>query len=279
MKKWLIVVYFVCMGVSVVGQQPPKLIIRSDDMGFAHSGNLALITTYQKGITTSIEVIVPSPWFPEAVQLLTQNPAVDVGIHLALTSEWDNLKWRPLTHVPSLTDADGYFYPMIWPNKNYPDMALLQHDFKLGEIEKEFRAQIELALKKIPRITHVSGHMGCTQMTPAVKELVDKLCKEYHIYINLEEKGLKPAGFAGPHKTFEEKKHSFLTMLDNLQPGNVYLFVEHPAFDDAEMRAIHHIGYENVAEDRQGVADLLTDAAVMAAIKKKNIQLISYGQL
>jgi len=57
------------------------------------------------------------------------------------------------------------------------------------------------------------------------------------------------------------------------------LFVEHPAFDDAEMRAIHHIGYENVAEDRQGVTDLFTDEEIKAFIKKKHIQLISYKDL
>lgn len=52
-------------------------------MGFAHSGNLALIKTYKEGIEQSIEVIVPSPWFPEAVALLAANPGVDVGIHPA----------------------------------------------------------------------------------------------------------------------------------------------------------------------------------------------------
>src|SRR5690349_3157945 len=93
-----------------------RLIIRGDDMGFSHSGNEALIKTYKEGIERSIEVIVPSPWFPEAVKLLQQNPGVDVGIHLVLTSEWDNVKWRPLTDCPSLKDSNGYFYPMIWPN-------------------------------------------------------------------------------------------------------------------------------------------------------------------
>src|SRR5580765_106768 len=65
--------------------QPIRLIVRGDDMGYTHSGNEAIIKCYKEGIETSIEVIVPSPWFPEAVKLLQQNPGVDVGIHLALT--------------------------------------------------------------------------------------------------------------------------------------------------------------------------------------------------
>ena len=47
--------------------QAPRLIVRGDDMGYAHAGNEALVKCYQEGIESSIEVIVPSPWFPEAV--------------------------------------------------------------------------------------------------------------------------------------------------------------------------------------------------------------------
>ncbi|MFT3949529.1 MAG: polysaccharide deacetylase family protein [Agriterribacter sp.] len=279
MKKIFIVLGFVLTIVFSEAQIAPKLIVRADDMGFAHSGNLALIKTWKDGIATSVEVIVPSPWFPEAVKLLAENPAIDVGIHLAITSEWDNVKWRPVSDCPSLKDEDGYFYPMVWPNKNYPNRAILDHSFALEDIEKEFRAQIALALKKIPRISHISGHMGCTNINPEVKQLVEKLSREYKIHIDLAEQKVKSIGFAGPHKTFAEKKKSFLAMLNSLQPGNTYLFVEHPAFDDAEMRAIHHIGYENVAEDRQGITVLFTDEEVKTFIKKKHIQLISYKDL
>jgi hypothetical protein len=45
------------------------------------------------------------------------------------------------------------------------------------------------------------------------------------------------------------------------------------------MRAIHHIGYEDVAADRQGVTDIWTDPEITTLIKKKNIQLISYKDL
>jgi hypothetical protein len=51
---------------------------------------------------------------------------------------------------------------MIWPNKNYPNKALLQNPWTIDEIEKEWRAQIESAKKYIPRLSHISAHMGCT---------------------------------------------------------------------------------------------------------------------
>src|SRR5688500_2358860 len=88
---------FTCASAQV---KQARLIVRGDDMGFSHAANQALIKTYKEGIERSIEVLVPSPWFPEAVKLLEKNPGVDVGIHLALTSEWETVKWRPITYCP-----------------------------------------------------------------------------------------------------------------------------------------------------------------------------------
>lgn len=256
-----------------------RLIVRGDDMGFSHSGNLALIKSYREGIETAIEVIVPSPWFPEAVQMLRENPKVDVGIHLVLTSEWENVKWRPLTNAKSLTDSNGYFFPMIWPNKNYPGRALLQNKWNIDEIEKEWRAQIEMAKKNIPRLSHISGHMGCTDMNEQTKVLAKKLAKEYNIDIEPAEYGVKYPPIDQGTKTSAEKKAAFIKMLEYLKPGNTYMFVEHPGLDDAELQAIHHIGYENVASDRQGVTDTWTDPQVKEIIRKRGIQLIGYNDL
>jgi len=280
MKKILCSLLFLqCYITSFAQQKISRLIVRGDDMGFSHAGNEALIKSYKDGIETSIEVIVASPWFPEAVKLLQQNPGVDVGIHLALTSEWESIKWRPLSDCASLKDSNGYFYPMVFPNKNYPGQSIKENDWKIGDIEKEFRAQIELAKKKIPRISHISSHMGCTDLDKQVSTLVEKLAKEYNIDINFKDLRVQSTGYKGPSGTVDEKLKSFLNMLDSLKPGETYLFVDHPAFDGPEMRAIYHIGYENVAADRQGVVDVWTNPKVKEAIRKKNIQLISYADL
>jgi hypothetical protein len=270
-----------CINLNVYGQtnSSPRLIVRGDDMGFSHSGNEALIKCYKEGIQTSIEVIVPSPWFPEAVKLLNENPNADVGIHIALTSEWDNIKYRPISRCPSLTDTDGYFYPFIHPNKNYPGRALSENNPKIEDIEREIRAQIQLALKKLPRITHISAHMGCYNMSPEVKAMAKKLAKEFNIDIDPSDNGVKYVTYVGPKETSEQKVQSFIKMLDELRPGEIYLFVDHPGIDTPELRAIHHIGYENVATDRQGVTDAWTDPRVKEAIKKKGVVLISYADL
>ncbi|MBC7827214.1 MAG: polysaccharide deacetylase family protein [Chitinophagaceae bacterium] len=280
MKKTFYIFLFYLIATACKAQfKGPRLIVRGDDMGFSHSGNEALIMSYKQGIETSIEIIVPSPWFPEAVQLLKQNPGVDVGIHLALTSEWDNVKWRPLSDCPSLKDSNGYFYPMVYPNRNYPGQAILEHDFMIGDIEKEFRAQIEMALKQIPTISHVSSHMGCTNMREDVKALTKKLATEYKIPIGPDLVNVQNISYDGPHKTSAEKIQSFLSMLNKLEQGKTYLFVDHPGIDNEELRAVYHIGYETVAADRQGVTDVFTNERVKALIKQKGIQLIGYKDL
>ena len=145
---------------SQAQQKPiPRLIVRGDDMGSSHASNIACLDSYKNGIETSIEIMAVAPWFPEAARLLRENPGVDVGLHLTITSEWDNIKWRPLTSCPSLTDDNRYFFPMVQPNPNYPRLAITENKWKIDEIEQEFRAQIELALKNIPHLSHLSGHM------------------------------------------------------------------------------------------------------------------------
>jgi hypothetical protein len=265
--------------VACAQQEPIRLIIRADDIGSSQAANEAIILTCTQGIATSAEVMVPAPWFPEAVKLLQAYPGIDVGVHLTITSEWDNIKWRPLTHCPGLVDENGYFYPMMWPNANYPGKSVMEVKPSLEEIEREFRAQIETAMKHIPSVSHISGHMGSTGFSPEVHELAARLAEEYKIGNDVAGHNVLGFRFDGPKETSGEKIASFIRALDKLEAGKTYLFVEHPALDTPEMRGVSHIGYENVATDRQGVTDLFMSEQVKAKIMAKGIQLISYARL
>lgn len=261
----------------------PRLIMRGDDMGYSHSGNLALLKSSLEGIQTSIEVIAPAPWFPEAVKMLQENPGIDVGLHFAITSEWDNVKWRPLTEAKSLRNADGYFYPMIFKNSHYRGQSIMDHDFQLRDIEMELRAQIELLKKYVPRVSHISGHMGCTMFTPEVKALVRKVAAEYGLPVvdsdAAKDFGIEYIWIDSRNKSTEERIDAFIRQLDKLESNKTYVFLEHPGLDNAELRAIHHIGYENVAEDRQAVTDLFTSEKVKRAIYSRGIRLVSYREV
>jgi len=256
-----------------------SLIIRGDDIGSCHAANVACIRSYKEGIMTSVELMVPCSWFPEAVKMLNENPGLDVGIHLTLTSEWENYKWRPLTHAPSLTDADGCFYPTIWQRKNMPNgTALKDADWKIEEVEKELRAQIELGKRKVPRVSHLSFHMGSASWDPKVKDICAKLAKEYDLYIVPPEAGMRGIGRFGDAKTADERIDRFVKLLEGLKPGT-YMFVEHPGLENAEMSAIGHKGYEDVAKDRDAVTEVFVSGKVRKAIERLGIKLISYADL
>ena len=57
------------------------------------------------------------------------------------------------------------------------------------------------------------------------------------------------------------------------------MFVDHPAYNDSEMQTVMHIGYEDVAVDRQGVTDLLKSEKVLKAIEERGIMLIDIATL
>lgn len=275
----IIILIFVIVKFSYAQKNEIFLIVRADDMGMTRSVNQACIDVFTNGIARTVEIMVPTPWFEEAVALLNQHPEYDVGIHLTLTSEWKNLKWRPITHAPSLIDENGYFHPFIWKNEIPGATFLLENEWKPEEVEAELRAQIELAKAKLPQLSHYTGHMGCASADPKIKELVDKLASEYEIEIDLEDYGLKRMkGFGGSSLTAKEKIDNFISNLDALTPG-VWLFVDHPGYDSNEMKGVGHVGYKNVAFDREGVTKAFTNQRIKDIIEEKGIKLVSYKEL
>lgn len=269
-----------CVAVcSALAQQPAQLLVRADDLGSFHAANKACIESYTDGIVRSVEVMVVTPWFPEAVKMLKQNPGLDVGLHLTFTSEWENVKWRPITNCPGLTDSDGYFLPMMSPNKNYPGLAVKENAWKLDEVVNEARAQIELALKHLPQLTHISGHMGSTGFTPEVRKALTALADEYHlVLVDRAATGYQFLTYEGTHATVAEKEAAFLKTLEKVQSGGRYMFLDHPGRNNEEMESVGHIGYEDVAADRQGVTELFTSPKVKQVLQERNIELVSYNE-
>jgi predicted glycoside hydrolase/deacetylase ChbG (UPF0249 family) len=266
--------------VGTSAAEPPiRLIVRGDDMGSSQASNEASIRCFKDGVMRDVEVMAVGPWFPQAARLLRENPGLDVGLHLALTSEWDNVKWRPLTPAPSLVGRDGTFHPMIWPHPHYgKERALREQPWKLDEIERELRAQVELAKREVPQLSHLSDHMGFQALGPDVAALVRRLAAEYELDIDPGALGVRSVGWYGNPQAPADKVASFTRLVEELGPGT-WLFVDHPALDTPEMRATGHVGYEQVAVDRQGVTDAWTSPAVKEIVRRRGIELIGYRDL
>jgi predicted glycoside hydrolase/deacetylase ChbG (UPF0249 family) len=256
-----------------------RLIVKGDDMAAGHGINVATIDAFKRGVLTTTNVIVPGPWFPEAARLLKENPGLDVGVHLALTSEWENVKWRPLTYAPSIVDEDGYFFPIVVPRATFPPRTSIKESaWKIDEIERELRAQLTLAKRHIPQVTYTWNHMGFTMLAPEVAAVVAKLSKEFGLVVP-QDLGIQPVGRVYESKdTGAVKADKLAAKLETLGPG-LWLHIDHAATDDQEMRAFGHVGYEWVAADRSANLEAWTSPKVREVITRRGIKLTNYREL
>ena len=254
--------------------EPVYLIIRSDDAGMTHSVNTGLEKLIQTGLPVSVSVMFPTPWYQETVELLKRNPAVAVGIHLTLNSEWKNYRWGPVSGraaVPTLVDADGYFFPSSADvYRNNPDLT---------EVEKELRAQIERALRSGLKIDYVDYHMG-TVRHPDFLVIVERLASEFGLGMSgyFGETRHDPQYWAAP----PHKGDSLVAMISRLAP-RFNLVVTHVGIDDSELGALLDMNTDGalpeMSKNRQGELDALTSTRFRDALRARNVQLLTYRQL
>ena len=251
------------------------LIIRTDDAGMSHSVNMALEKLIATGMPVSVSVMFPTPWYQETVGILKRHPEVAVGIHLTLNSEWKNYRWGPVlgrTAVPSLVDADGYFFASAEGlHQNHPD---------LNEVEKELRAQIDRAAHSGLKIDYVDYHMGTAVRYPEFRDITERLANEYGLGMSqyFGDTRHDPQYSAAPR----DKTDSLVAMVDRLKPL-FNLVVTHVGIDDAELGALLDMNTSgplaDMSKNRQGELDALTSQRFRDALKVHNIQLLTYRQL
>jgi predicted glycoside hydrolase/deacetylase ChbG (UPF0249 family) len=148
------------------------VILHVDDLAMCHGANRAFLDLARAGLVTSGSVMVPCPWFREIAEAASGDAALDLGVHLTLTSEWPHYRWRPLTttsRASGLIDNDGYFWR---------DVASLRAHLVPEAAEAELRAQIELALASGIAATHFDAHMAAA-MLPELLDLHVRLGLEY----------------------------------------------------------------------------------------------------
>jgi predicted glycoside hydrolase/deacetylase ChbG (UPF0249 family) len=256
-----------------ITEEPPYLIVRGDDMGRTHASNLAFKKCFQEGILTCASIIVPSPWFEEAARMCLEHPEWCVGVHLTMNAEWQDYRWKPLlpmTEVSSLVDEDGYFYPTA--------EASLAANPLPEEVNKELRAQLELALKRKIDVQYIDTHMDTLEASPELHEVVWQIAKDYNLPLS-QESGEKLLSI---YEVLPDQKGKVLAeKLEQLGPG-LWLLVIHPGLDTPEERALKDTnpeGLPNVAANRAAVTKALTSKRIKNIVQKRHIRLTDYRKL
>jgi predicted glycoside hydrolase/deacetylase ChbG (UPF0249 family) len=139
-----------------------------------HAANLGAFQALREGPATCGSIMVPCPWFQEAVELAKASPEFDLGVHLTLNAEWPSYRWGPVagrSAVPSLLDEQGFL-----PRTSIETVQRARPE----EAEVELRAQVEMALDAGIDVTHLDSHMG-TVFFPPFLEIYRKLAAEFQV--------------------------------------------------------------------------------------------------
>jgi predicted glycoside hydrolase/deacetylase ChbG (UPF0249 family) len=264
------------------------LIVHADDLAIAHSEDSASFEALEKNYVTSASIIVPAPWLTEVADYAKAHPDADLGLHLALTSEWKTFRWGPVESkdkVPSLLDSAQ----TLW--RSTDDVA---RNAKPVEAERELRAQVERALAVGIHPTHLDSHMGSAFATPELFAAYVKIAHEYHLpflavrvtderakllsLLSDKDIVLDSLVMATPDVRPNQWKDFYLNAIKSLKPGLTYLIV-HLGHDDAELQSVTVDNPDYGSAWRQRDFDFVSSPDFKKALQDNHIVLIKWKDL
>lgn len=261
---------------DLFGDGRMRIIFRLDDIGFCHAANLALRHILEAGGPASaVSVLVNTPWLDEAVDLLREYPAVSVGVHTCLNSEWVPYRWGPVSpvaDVPSLVDSWGKFFGTR--------QQFLDNGPDLDEIEKEIRAQIDLALRKGLRVSYMDHHMSTAVSTDPMRERFERIAGDYGLAVSRWFGEIASVNIYSV--TPELKTQRMLDQIGALSEPGTYLVVCHVGMNTPELAAledVHTFGLRPMAPHRDAEMRALADPRLQRLLAEKNIEVIGYDLL
>lgn len=235
MKQLTAILLFCFISFESLGQETyaeklgfPKdskvVILHVDDVGMSWDSNQGAIEAIEKGMATSLSIMMPCPWVPGFVHYMKDHPATDAGLHLTLTSEWKDYRWAPLSGqptTPGLVDTEGAMWSSV--------EEVVKHA-TADEVEAEIRAQLQRARDMGFEPTHLDSHMGTLFATPAFTQRYLKVGIENKI----------PVMFPGGHATLiaEQQKVSPEMTIQLKQTGQMLWDAGLPVLDD-----LHNVSY------------------------------------
>jgi chitin disaccharide deacetylase len=150
-----------------------NLIVNADDLGWTEGVNRGIADAHRKGLVTSTSLLANGRAFASALEVARSNPELGVGVHLNLS---DGPPSASGDQVRGLLNAEGQL-------ENSPESLLLRiasRGLELGEIEREWDAQVSKIQSAGISPTHLDGHKH-VQMLPGLFEIALRLAKKYGI--------------------------------------------------------------------------------------------------
>ena len=265
------------------------LIVHGDDLGMAHSVNVASMKAFATGLVNSGSIMVPCPWLSEIAAYARANPQADLGLHLTLTSEWTNLRWGPVAprdRVSSLIDKDGYFYLTETDAAAHADPK---------QVEMEIMAQIERARALGIQPTHLDSHMGTLYQNKELFEVFLKVARSQKLPVRVARSWFTRADFLpetlkqddvyvdrvldiNPGVAPEDWARFYSDELKKLEPGVTEVII-HLAYDDSEMQGATSNHPNWGAAWRQRDFEFFTSEAFRKVLQENQIKLITWRDL
>lgn len=239
-----------------------RLATRGDDAGSCLAANRAVEICARDGVMRNASVMAAAPFFADAARRLYDIPGLAIGLHLTLTSEWDAPIWGPCApreRVRSLIDDRGAF-----PRDG---QALGRQGARIDEMLIEAEAQLRTMEEAGLRPEYLDEHMGVADILPDLREPLDDWARGNGL-IPIHRVRLVPG--AG---TLRER-------LATAPPGD-YLWVNHPGYDDAEMRALGNASYPgaHVAAERESDRREWLDPALRETAALYDVAWVRFGEL
>ena len=265
------------------------LIVHADDLGMAHSINMASIKGLESGLVSSASIMIPCAWLPEIAAYARTHPGADLGLHLTLTSEWSLYRWGPVLgkeRVPSLLDSSGYLYPLENEAAEHMDVK---------EAEAEIRAQIARARALGIQPTHLDSHMGTLYQSKALFEALLRVARENKLPFRVSKEWFDRASFMPsmltaddvvldrtisiePSVAPEDWSRFYTEEIKKLQPGVTDMIV-HLAYADEEMKGVTAAHPNWGAEWRQRDFEFVTSDAFRKLLQENNVKLVTWREI
>jgi len=264
------------------------LIIHADDIGLSNSVNKASFEALKNGYVNSGSIMMPCDYISDVGEFAIENPDIDFGLHLTVTSEWRDYKWNGVLqpiYTPSLINKKGELF------KNIKKFVLNAEPL---ELKRELQAQIDLSKSIGIKPTHIDSHEGALFYDEDLFKVYLEIGEENKlpvfvpklVAVHFDENFPKPENvvvienfyMARKGIEFDEWESFYLDILNNLNPGLSQLIV-HLGYDNDEMKSIS-VDHPNFGSKWRNLDyDIVSSNSFQEALKRNNIQLVTWKEI